>query len=205
MRELRYNPDQPRDSHGRFGTGDASYDKNNEDLKQTIEAWQDSDSPAEGLHPDDEFISSYKQTCNDAAAAAKAGGQAAKDDPIVNGIRNEEFAGTIYRGLTINKTDEMAHWKERQTVQLMPTSFSKSQAIAEDFAIRDIGQPGGMPKEIPVIIHLTGGGAGIELGTRGNASFAAEKEVISGGKFKVVGILPYGGIYHITLKQTGVF
>ncbi len=208
MRELRYSPEQPRDSHGRFGTGDAGYDPNNEGLKDAIGSWQNEDDASETPEDPDseEFISEYAQTRNEAWDAAKAGGQQAADNPIIAGIRNEEFKGTIYRGLTINEEDEIAGWKAGMTVQLLPSSFTKDESIAEEFA----GRP---DKAIPVMMEVRGGGAGIVIGGRGASEYKQEKEVITGGQFKVVSISikPYDkeNPFHIgstvVLKQVGVF
>jgi broad specificity phosphatase PhoE len=199
-REIRYSPDQPRDDHGRFGTGDANYDTNNIDLQVAIDAWRNSDDPAEGSTPDDEFVSMFEQTAQDAVKAVKAGGASANQNPIVNGIRNEEFKGTIYRGLAISKEDPITGWKVGQTVQLMPQSFSKDKEVAGEFAINAKSDD----KPIAIFMQITGG-AGIDISHRGDKMFWREKEVISGGTFTVRSIAPIGNGFKIKLKQTGVF
>lgn len=185
LRCLRYSPDQPRDDHGRFGEGATDFAKADDarKLEITIHAWQDEDTSTRTIH--------------EAQIAAKASDA---KNPIVQGIRSEKFDTVIFRGLTVEKTDEIAKWEVGQTVQILPSSFSRSEHVAELYA------DGNSDKPIKVLLRINGGGNGIVVGDRSLTEYEQEKEVITGGHFKVTGMGRNSeDIFIIKLKQTGVF
>jgi hypothetical protein len=128
-------------------------------------------------------------------------------DPIIAGIRNETFNGTIYRGLSGMALDDFVRLEEGESlkydvgniVELTPQSFSLSETVALDWFA---GQENEGAK---VLYVVKGGGHGIVVGNRGTSRYRTEKEVITGGKFKVTGIKHVSGVYHIGLKQVGIF
>ncbi len=193
-RSLRYSPDQPRDDHGRFGDGSGEV-PTPEKLQAAIRDWQ-------------EGSSSLGSTQEKARTAAKNNDAS---DPLVGGIRSEEISTSIYRGLEVEEPEEITSWKPGADVQILPSSFSTSEDIAFEFANQS-GDDG----MTHVLLEVSSPTNGIDVNKngRGDPGLWMEKEVISGGHYKVLSIKT--SYYkndegtklrqrRIILKQTGVF
>jgi hypothetical protein len=190
--DFRFDPDQPREADGKFGSGGgASYDP--AIPAPDLERWQ------AGEH----------QSMQAEATIAMKAGNAGKD-PLLNAIRGERFDGMIYRGLSLDKDDPLLQLKGggHEVIQLEPSSFSFDREIADEFSTQTQ-----MEGEIPVVIVCGPWGNGIVIGDRGDPAYGPkgydQKEVITAGHFRVYEaknkIGPNGKYRYISLRQEGIF
>jgi hypothetical protein len=203
--EARYSPDQPRDPDGKFASvGGLDPAKTAADfqrlggerkLQSVIKKWQ----MFSGSDKD-------KTEGEKVQAAIKAG----EDNLVVAAIRNESVTGTLHRGLLVSPKDSLLSWKKGDTVQIMPSSFSFSSNVAQNFS-RMSPSLGDTSSWKSVVLHAGSDDAhiqGISLSSREQEkSLAGEQEVITGGRFSVVRT-KYDAkekCLNIYLKQTGVF
>lgn len=192
--ELRYSPDQPRDDHGRFGDASGSGDKynpNSKELKKEIRILKSGISAG---------------TAEKINEAAKAGDGS---HPIINAIRHETTQGQdVYRGVKAKADDPITKAAVGDSVQILPSSFSLDQGVAERFAV-PLMETDPVTHDFtgsyqPVVLHVEGESNGIVLGDR-ETRFRAEKEVISGGHYQVTARSVEKGVIRLGVKQTGVF
>ncbi len=186
--EQRFNDNH--DEKGQFTSGDGSgaadkAEPTHERLASEIEAWMKSSSARAA----------------EAAAAVRAG----SPDTLVTGIRSSKIDEAAFRGMFVRETgsaDNPLSWKEGDSVQIMPSSFSTDQKVAQSFSTGESQQKFGDKAYTQVMLKVEGGMRGLSVdkysswnkisgvSVEGNpyASLGTESEVISGGKFSVVSI-----------------
>lgn len=171
-----------------------------------------------------------------AATAIKEG----KSDTLVAGIRSASVIdGTAYRGMFVKLSEDAGNpmnWKAGSDVQIMPSSFSTDLNVSKAFATGENQGLHGDKAYTQVMIRVEGGIQGVRVddytswdkiykgSLEGNpyAGGSSEREVISGGSFRVksiedtkgyplssplanqVGVV-YNSLRVITVTQTGVF
>jgi F like protein len=156
---LKYNEDQPRDDHGRFGSGsEGTYGNNTSEYDKMTSEFK----PSEGLH---QAIEKYA------------------DDPaneqtntvIEKGIREEgvPVTTTLYRGLSMDSDKDVrkAFGKAGTAIRPQwPQSTSTNKAVGEEFA--------GLTGNVPVLLTITRTGAlkGLPVKSSGQSEFVLSKD-----------------------------
>lgn len=111
-------------------------------------------------------------------------GRADKNE-IVTAIRKRQInEDVIYRGIhtkQFNEDSPHLKWKEGETVQLFPQSFSKDDEVAKDFALK------GDRSENAIVFVIKKGNEkihGVDISAH-PSGLSVEKEVITAGHFRV--------------------
>ncbi len=176
---VRYSPDQPRDDHGRFGSG--------ESMQAAAKAWENS--------------LDLEDTRERMSADIKAG--TPENNPIIRGIREGSFTDTVFRGVVASEDwREPLDWKAGDTIQMLPSSFSTDKTVADAFAQGQVGV--GVPSSpldedsTSVMLEVTGGGRGLSIPS-------SEKEIVTGGRFHIDAVAMYGEQLSIKMHQTGTW
>lgn len=195
----RFNPNHapagPGGGEFTTGSGDASYDPNSSLLKERLGFWQVS-----AYNPESYISRVQEDVMHGDIASPRAA-------PIIEAIRNETIGGKqMYRGLHgVPEHADILKLKVGDVEEIPPSSWTTDNEIATIFSTTATDESG-----VGVFITVTGSDThGIELGERSlkDASLKREKEVISGGRFKVVSVTPVDESRraHIELQQIGVY
>ncbi len=184
-----YSDDQPRDDQGQWSevgsAGGAASSGAGAGYASALESWTASTARARAMR-------------EEAGRAITEGSP--ETSPLVMGIRESTVHQPVYRGVYLPENSRSFSLEAGGEIQLLPSSFSLDEDVADSFAHAGSGTPlilevHGSPKDP---LH------GIDVGkARGNPG---EREVISGGKFRVEKVAKnYDGSRRLVLRQVGVF
>jgi hypothetical protein len=228
---LRYSEDQPRDSDGRFGSGDGSSDvqssvstlnasngevdpdKVSPDLRDAVAAWAgqgETHSEATDTNANTDTVRALldgtepetKPTEVDTATAVALGAALNASD---------HDAPELYRGVSFQSDDPaLAKLVEGGDIHLGISSFSSEKGIGERYALADVKGETDFAgiDHTAVLFDVTPGGHGVNIAPLVTSS--QDREWVSGGNYKIDKVdsselnrtTPVDNISHVTQGRT---
>lgn len=127
-----------------------------------------------------------------------------EESPLIRAIQNETIEENIYRGLMLEEDDPILQLKPGNEFDISPSSFSTNLLVAREYSRMEEKDS----KAVLLAVHSTGEGQmhGIKLG--GKVPGVEEEglgEVLSGGRFRVVGVKDSKKLKTISLIQIGTW
>lgn len=229
--EKKYSPDQPRDDHGRFdsggGGGDSGGSSGGSSLSHVLStvptstnpkivaAWK-AQSPEHAKYA--AFIDKWTTGNNSGMTSGAEGRQLANYMQHAPKINAPLFRGSATWDQEYNPKAGRLRLDDPNkppfvvgaSLDLNPSSFTRSLAVAKDFAVGGAGpadptptKPTAEDRQYAVVFKLEPGARGLPVD--GLTTKPGEKEVITAGNFAITNVQQdSAGTRTVTIRQTSV-